>query len=607
MNKKTIYLLCLGLFVIFLAACGGEDPTPTAAPPTPELLLPTAVTDVSNEVGTAPSFCDTVDPSQISINTMGLPYPYQVNCIAATPYDASMPPGPVGLPEHIEINFGTLDPAANNPSDPIIYIIPADAYVAMWDAAGNNSVSTQMQQLRTLISAKPQTVPSTGMPVLPMEEVGGVLDLAVQGKYMDFGTWDGFRFVGRFSQGPNPVTNQGLQYIFQGFAGPNDEVFISMFWPVTTPFLPNDASTVPQAEMDAVNSDSAAYMQTKTDQLNQLTADDWNPTLNTLDEVIASLQYGPPQTPPGPVPTVVIPTPAPQVPYGRVTAANGVNVRTGPSTAFPIIGVAPFGTEGEIIGRSADGQWWVTPIQGAPNNQGWVSIRYVQANNVENVPVIQSPPPPVPTATPTPLPTSVPTPVPVPQINFWADSTTINQGGCTTLRWDVQNIQAVWVYPQGENFANWPVTGQGSRQVCPTVTTTYEMRVQHTNGSVELRQITITVNQNNPLVNSNWSLASMNVTGVLVPGTSITAFFGTGNFLSGNGGCNTYSGSYTVVGNSLTVGNVSSSMAMCGDEISQQESLYLSLLRASATFEIQGNQLVIRNVNGQEILRYNRM
>ena len=44
------------------------------------------------------------------MNTLGLPYSWQANCVAATPYDKSTPPGPVGLPEHIQINFGAENP-----------------------------------------------------------------------------------------------------------------------------------------------------------------------------------------------------------------------------------------------------------------------------------------------------------------------------------------------------------------------------------------------------------------------------------------------------------------------------------------------------------------
>ena len=44
-----------------------------------------------------------------------------------------------------------------------------------------------------------------------------------------------------------------------------------------------------------------------------------------------------------------------------------------------------------------------------------------------------------------PQPTAAPTATPSPNIKFWADSTTIKAGQCTTLRWDVTNVREVYV------------------------------------------------------------------------------------------------------------------------------------------------------------------
>ena len=60
----------------------------------------------------------------VSLDTQGLPYSWQANEVPATPYDASQPPGPKGLPQHVQINFGVTDPSQQQPGDPIMYIIP---------------------------------------------------------------------------------------------------------------------------------------------------------------------------------------------------------------------------------------------------------------------------------------------------------------------------------------------------------------------------------------------------------------------------------------------------------------------------------------------------
>jgi uncharacterized protein YraI len=100
-----------------------------------------------------------------------------------------------------------------------------------------------------------------------------------------------------------------------------------------------------------------------------------------------------------PVATViVVPTPGANVPYGEVKAPDGVYVRTGPSEEYEPIGTLAFGVKTVIVGRSEDSGWWVIPVAGAADNQGWVSATYVEAFNAENVPVILAPEPAAPPA-----------------------------------------------------------------------------------------------------------------------------------------------------------------------------------------------------------------
>lgn len=314
-----------------------------------------------------------------------------------------------------------------------------------------------------------------------------------------------------------------------------------------------------------------------------------------------------PDSSPTPNVPVVLPSPEPQNPTAQVTAANGVNVRTGPGEVYPIIGVAPFGTQGQVIGRSVDGLWWVVFVPNTSNAQGWVSAQFVNVTNADSVPVIPAPPTPTPANTATPTVTFTPQATATPSISFTADRTVLNQGECTTLRWRVENIQAVWVYPLGEPYQNYPVTGEGSRQECPPVTTVFEMRVLQRDNSLALRQVTIQVNVTNPLANSNWRLASLNAGTVPVAGSVLTTFFGADGTVNVDGGCNTFSGSYTINAAAITIGPLSGTQIACSAELSQQEGAYLIALQAAATYQISGSQLIIRNAAGQEVLRFDRI
>ena len=191
------------------------------------------------------SSANMIQPQQVSIDTQGLPYAWQANLVPATPYDASQPPGPMGLPEHIEINFGVTDPADKQPGDPVMYIIPVTAYEQMWDAAGNPSVTATITKIYSSTVALQSPPPTSGMPALPPEQITGYNDLAVQiGRVqseVDSASRSGYRFVGRWAQDANPVTAESrLWYTYQGFTN-DGQYLVNFFYPVTTAKLPKQA------------------------------------------------------------------------------------------------------------------------------------------------------------------------------------------------------------------------------------------------------------------------------------------------------------------------------------------------------------------------------
>lgn len=104
-----------------------------------------------------------------------------------------------------------------------------------------------------------------------------------------------------------------------------------------------------------------------------------------------------------PVPTVARFTVKPDL-----TAAN-VNVRTGPSTAFAIIGTVARGAQFDISGRNQDYTW--IQFCCVAGQTGWIFSTLVNVENAHLIALAQNiPPTPVPpTATPIP-----PTPVPAP-------------------------------------------------------------------------------------------------------------------------------------------------------------------------------------------------
>jgi heat shock protein HslJ len=661
-----------------------------------------------------------IDPNQISLDVQGLPYDWQAVVVPLQPYDTSMPPGPQGLPEHIQILFGVTDPAGGEFFDPIMYIIPVENYQVMYEANDNESVTNSMNKIAELTYALPEPAPTSsypGLPHAPYTPIIGNNDLAVQlGRASAdemSASKNGYRFVGRWAQDANPVTNQNLFYNYQGFTN-DGQYLVSFFYPVKTDQLPDDISGVTQEDMDTFNSDPQTHVGEMADRLNQLAASDWQPDLATLDALVGSLQIEgmvasgvqekqwewtsaqisgneeqpvdnptsyavfysedgtfqfqadcnsgggsytvdggfngsllmqagpmtlaacPPESrsdeylgylhaaqdyrlqPGGIVMELVLPAgggtiffsekgtadvelPDPEEgeATGTVIATAGANIRMGPSTNYASIGVAPFGATGTIIGVSQDRQWWAADVPDSPSHMGWVLASLIEAENADGVPVVPSP------ALPDPTPSPTPVPPPSATIKFWSDATVIREGECTALHWDVENIQAVWVYPQGSNYQNSPVSGNGSMSICPTQTTTYEMRVQHTDNSVEFRTVTVTVQPSNSLANTSWFVSSLYVNQVPLPGSSLTAFFSSSGSFSGNGGCNTLNGSYTVSGSSISIGPLASTRMSCGPDLDAQEQAYTSALQSASTYAISGSQLMLFDGAGQEVARFN--
>ena len=123
----------------------------------------------------------------------------------------------------------------------------------------------------------------------------------------------------------------------------------------------------------------------------------------------AAQQQQAPQATDTPAPTETpVPTVARFTVKTDLTAAN-VNVRTGPSTAFAIIGTVARGAQFDISGRNQEYTWFQFCC--VSGQTGWIFSNLVNVENAHLITVAQNiPPTPVPpTATPVP-----PTPVPAP-------------------------------------------------------------------------------------------------------------------------------------------------------------------------------------------------
>ncbi len=106
--------------------------------------------------------------------------------------------------------------------------------------------------------------------------------------------------------------------------------------------------------------------------------------------------------PPTPEPPTPEPPTATPVPIARVQASNAMNVRSGPGTAYPIVGALRAGEQADILGKNPQGDWWQIAL---PTGQsGWVFGALVQTSgDLTTVAVASNIPEPPPTPTPAPV------------------------------------------------------------------------------------------------------------------------------------------------------------------------------------------------------------
>lgn len=145
-------------------------------------------------------------------------------------------------------------------------------------------------------------------------------------------------------------------------------------------------------------------------------------------------------------------------------------------------------------------------VDGTPEDRSIQGVLYFDDLAVGDAASAASPTtaPPTPKLAPaaTPAPTPVPAPAPAPaapQVSFRAEPSSVAVGGCSTLRWDVDNVKAVYLSQRGSNNEA-GVTGHATQVVCVGATSTYDLRVLFQDGSQVIYTVFVSVNQEAPPV-----------------------------------------------------------------------------------------------------------
>ena len=171
-----------------------------------------------------------------------------------------------------------------------------------------------------------------------------------------------------------------------------------------------------------------------------------NALAGTLSAMVTDTPIFTPVPSDTPLPTLTATLAVPMVSVSLAT-----NCRTGPGSAYDMIGALPVGKTAEVVGKDAYGQYWIIKN---PNNPGtcWLWGQYATVmGDTSRLPVIAAPPTPTPIPTPTPKIQPVVTNVTItfPQSvihssdcsahHHW--TVTITTNGPTTVIWQVQRYK----------------------------------------------------------------------------------------------------------------------------------------------------------------------
>ena len=328
----------------------------------------------------------------------------------------------------------------------------------------------------------------------------------------------------------------------------------------------------------------------------------------------------------GELPTINLPAPDASEPTGTVNAPDGIFLRTGPGTNFPSVGAAALGDSGTLIGISQDRAWYVVEAPALPDGRVWVAAAFVDAVNADNLPTV--PTPALPNAlvgrtwqwTGTIAGTQTLT-VADPSrytITFAADNTASIQADCNmvTAQYTVAG-QALTIIPGASTMALCPEDSQDQvfvQQLSAAATHFFqndELFVSLLAGGGTMRflpagagGVTVAPTPDNTVTGGASGLpfrvVSFGPAGAeqpVVAGTTLTATFDEAALsVSGNGGCNSFSGSLVPQGGFFTVGPIASTMMACtAAGVMEQEAAFLAALQGTTGY--RWTQQTVNNAN----------
>jgi hypothetical protein len=272
---------------LFQSAPGSTPEVPTAAPQDTggqTAAAATATAEQGGSSGTLVSF-----PGGSLVIPTDLASGATVEQVAAVQPDESQPWWNVA-PAHIKV---TLQGYALQGKfhEPQMVIYPAEEY-----SANNESVASNLNDLRALIANPAGAAAPGAMPGVPFFNAGAVL--SAKTAPVTFPNGQGIRAVTQYSQFYAQVNNAELFYLFHGLTV-DGKSYVLVILPVTAPLLAPDGAEASSPPPGGVpfpgfgNIDETlfqTYYHATTDLLNATPDEQFQPPLGTLDSLIQFLE-----------------------------------------------------------------------------------------------------------------------------------------------------------------------------------------------------------------------------------------------------------------------------------------------------------------------------
>ena len=232
-------------------------------------------------IPTPPLICTpTPELTEANFSYQGVTFNYDSSLAAAItpefiPVDTEGPES-WWTPEHVFISLEGY-PLVDTFQRPAIRIFPVEPYMTL-----NVEAAAEITALQGLLAARHMEPES--IPFLPI--VNAAQFMQAQVSYLDFQNGSGVRFLTQYGQDAWPINNGSMFYSFQGLTA-DGGYYISAILPASHPsLLPPDPE--PLSDEDYLN--FAPYVTEIENQLNELSAESFFPSLLLLDDMIRSIQ-----------------------------------------------------------------------------------------------------------------------------------------------------------------------------------------------------------------------------------------------------------------------------------------------------------------------------